>query len=157
MLNKEITYTLSFGEVIEILRLVRESAGCAEMRFRIGELTLDVTKSGSGLPPSNEPAREGAPQKPAGPKGIERLQPRDGLVSVTAPVLGTFYRAPAPGAAPFVGAGDTVRASDAIGLIEVMKLFTTVTAGTDGRVVEILAEDAALVEYGEPLALIDPS
>ena len=154
MLNdKELTYTLTFQDVIEILRLIRESDGCAEMQFQLGELTLNVTKAGSAATFSQKSIWEQGPK----PHAAEADQARDGLVKVTAPVLGTFYRAPAPGAAPFVSVGDTVRESDPVGLIEVMKLFTTVTAGTAGRIVAIVAENAALVEYGQTLVLIEPS
>ncbi len=70
---------------------------------------------------------------------------------VPAPLLGTFYRAPKPGASPFVEIGSTVQAETIIGIIEVMKLMNTVRAGVSGRVTEILARDGALVEYGETL------
>lgn len=154
MLNdKEITYTLTFHDVIEILRLVRESEGCAEMKLQLGDLTLNVTKAGSAPTPLQKSIQQQDPK----PREREADQAPDGLVKVAAPVLGTFYRAPAPGAAPFVNLGDTVRESDTIGLIEVMKLFTAVTAGTAGRIVDILAENAAFVEYGQALALIEPS
>jgi acetyl-CoA carboxylase biotin carboxyl carrier protein len=152
--DKEITYTLTFHDVIEILRLVRESAACTEMQFQIGDLTLKVAKAGPAAAPSRE--KSIARENPSAQR-IEAAAVPDGLVKITAPVLGVFYRAPAPGAAPFVSVGDTVRESDTIGLIEVMKLFTSVTAGTAGRVVEILAENAALVEYGQALVLIEPS
>jgi acetyl-CoA carboxylase biotin carboxyl carrier protein len=151
--DRELTYTLTFHDVIEILRLVRQSEGCTEMQFRLGDITLSVTKARTSC---HKSIPEQARQTPKAPETKTDPAP-DGLVKITAPVLGTFYRAPAPGAAPFVNVGDTVRESDTIGLIEVMKLFTTVTAGTAGRVVDILAENAALVEYGQPLALIEPS
>lgn len=154
--REEITYTLTFHDVIEVLRLVRQARGCSEMHFQLGELKLDVTKAGTAPPPSSQASRQEAPQGSSA-KSVEAHQVRAGLVKVTAPVLGTFYRAPAPGAAPFVNVGDTVRESDTIGLIEVMKLFMSVTAGTAGRVVDILAENAALVECGQALALIEPS
>jgi acetyl-CoA carboxylase biotin carboxyl carrier protein len=150
--DKEITYTLTFHDVIEILRLVRESAACTEMQFQIGDLTLRVAKAGPAAPSREKSIARENPSA----KRIEAAAVPDGLVKITAPVLGVFYRAPAPGAAPFVSVGDTVRESDTIGLIEVMKLFTSVTAGTAGRVVEILAENAALVEYGQALVLIEP-
>lgn len=70
---------------------------------------------------------------------------------ITAPLLGTFYRAPKPGAPPFVEVGSAVEEETIIGIIEVMKLMNTVRAGTSGRVVDILAKDGALVEYGETL------
>ncbi len=70
---------------------------------------------------------------------------------VTAPLLGTFYRAPKPGAPPFVEVGAMVEDDTIIGIIEVMKLMNTVRAGVRGRVTEILARDGVLVEFGEPL------
>jgi acetyl-CoA carboxylase biotin carboxyl carrier protein len=72
-------------------------------------------------------------------------------VGVTAPLLGTFYRAPKPGAAPFVEVGSQVEDDTIIGIIEVMKLMNTVRAGVRGKVIQILCRDGALVEYGETL------
>ena len=69
-------------------------------------------------------------------------------------MLGTFYRAQAPGAPPFVEVGQRVRADDTVCLIEVMKLLNSVKAGVDGVVTQILAENAKLVEYNEVLIVI---
>ena len=74
-----------------------------------------------------------------------------------APNLGTFYRAPKPGAAPYVTVGQTVDADTEVCLIEVMKLFTSVLAGVEGTVRKVLVEDAELVEYDQPLFLIEPA
>lgn len=79
----------------------------------------------------------------------------DGHVVVTAPSLGTFYRAPKPGAPCFVEVGQAVMASTELCLIEVMKLFTTLRAGVPGRVTRILVEDGAMIELGQPLFVID--
>ncbi|MGH8150829.1 MAG: acetyl-CoA carboxylase biotin carboxyl carrier protein [Steroidobacteraceae bacterium] len=70
---------------------------------------------------------------------------------VPAPLLGTFYRAPKPGAPPFVEVGSLVEEETIIAIIEVMKLMNTVRAGMRGRVTEIVARDGDLVEYGETL------
>ena len=80
----------------------------------------------------------------------------DGMVVVRAPNLGTFYRAPKPGAPPCVAVGQRVEAATEVCLIEVMKLFTSVRAGIVGTVREILAEDAELVEFDQALFLIEP-
>lgn len=71
--------------------------------------------------------------------------------AVPAPLLGTFYRAPKPGAPPFVEIGAQVAEDTIVGIIEVMKLMNTVRAGVRGKVIQILARDGALVEYGETL------
>ena len=72
-----------------------------------------------------------------------------------APLLGTFYRAPKPGAPPFVEAGARVEANTIVGIIEVMKLMNTVRAGVRGVVREIRARDGVLVEYGETLLTVE--
>jgi len=70
---------------------------------------------------------------------------------VTAPLLGIFYRAPRPGAAPYVEVGSEVQEDTVVGIIEVMKLMNSVRAEVRGTVVEILVEDGATVEYGQVL------
>lgn len=161
--DQEITYTLTYRDVIEILKFVRESEHCASFELQLGDLKLSVIRGASSLP-EQPGARDAAPpvfretsHRVEAGKGCVVAEPaRADLVAVRAPVLGTFYRAPAPGAPPYVNVGDEVREGDTIGLIEVMKLFTPIAAGAAGRVVEIVAENAALVEYGQPLVLIEP-
>lgn len=70
---------------------------------------------------------------------------------IASPLLGTFYRAPKPGAPPFVEVGSEVQEDTVVAIIEVMKLMNTVRAGVRGRVTEILAADGVLVEYGQAL------
>ena len=79
-----------------------------------------------------------------------------GIVALRAPMLGTFYRASAPGEKPFVEVGQQVRADDTVCLIEVMKLFSSIRAGVDGEVVKILADNGNLVEFDQPLIFIKP-
>ncbi len=78
----------------------------------------------------------------------------EGQVVVNAPSLGTFYRSPKPGAAPFAQIGDLVESEMELCLIEVMKLFTTLRAGVKGRLVDILVEDGVMVEHDQPLFVI---
>ncbi|HWU04646.1 MAG TPA: biotin/lipoyl-containing protein [Novosphingobium sp.] len=81
----------------------------------------------------------------------------DGLVAVPAPLPGTFYRAPAPGAAPFVEVGDTVSADTVIGIVETMKLMNPVHAGLAGTIVALPVANAAMVDGGATLAHIRPT
>jgi acetyl-CoA carboxylase biotin carboxyl carrier protein len=76
---------------------------------------------------------------------------------VRAPMMGSFYRSPAPGEKPFIEVGQSVAAEDTVCLIEVMKLFNSISAGVSGRVAEIRAENGALVEFGQVLIVIDPA
>lgn len=77
-------------------------------------------------------------------------------MSIDAPMVGVFYRSPEPGAAPYIEVGDRIDADATVGLVEVMKMFNSITAGTSGVVVEILAENEQFVEYGEPLIMVRP-
>jgi acetyl-CoA carboxylase biotin carboxyl carrier protein len=81
----------------------------------------------------------------------------DGETTVNAPLFGTFYRAPKPGAAPYVAPGSAVSPDTVIGIIEVMKLMNTVRAGIAGTVTQILITDGSLVEFGSPLICVRPS
>jgi acetyl-CoA carboxylase biotin carboxyl carrier protein len=79
-----------------------------------------------------------------------------GSVVIDAPMVGTFYRRPEPGARPFVEVGDSVDSESTVCIIEVMKLMNSISAGCRGRVTHILVEDAEPVEAGQPLIVIDP-
>src|SRR5262249_26740782 len=80
-----------------------------------------------------------------------------GQIEVTAPMVGTFYRAPNPEAPAFVEVGSIVRPGQPLCLIEVMKLFTTINSDVAGRIVQVGAENAELVEYGRTLFVIEPA
>ena len=72
-------------------------------------------------------------------------------------LVGTFYRAPEPGAAPFVEVGDIVEAGQDVAIIEAMKMMNRVQTDRAGRVVEILVEDGETVEFEQPLIVIEPA
>lgn len=138
--------SLTAAEVAEILKLL-ESSSFDSLDLQIGEVKLQLRRGAgvapvSAVPSAPVPATPVAPaQAPAALRGDE----------VTAPLLGTFYRAPKPGAPPFVDVGARVEPDTIIAIIEVMKLMNTVRAGRAGRVTEILVADGALVEFGQPL------
>ena len=81
---------------------------------------------------------------------------RDGLVAVAAPLPGTFYRAPRPGAAPFVEVGDEGGEDTVVAIVETMKLMNSVHAGTRGRIAEICLGNAEPAARGATLMLIEP-
>ncbi|MET9861259.1 acetyl-CoA carboxylase biotin carboxyl carrier protein subunit [Streptomyces smyrnaeus] len=96
-----------------------------------------------------------APQEGTGAAGGAGEQTLEGHREC-APLVGTFYAAPAPGAPPFVQPGDHVEKGQQLGIIEAMKLMNPLEATRPGRVVEVLVGDGEPVEYGEPLVLLDP-
>jgi acetyl-CoA carboxylase biotin carboxyl carrier protein len=80
-----------------------------------------------------------------------------GLVTITSPIVGTFYRSPSPDADPYVEEGDTVKKGQVLCIVEAMKLMNEIESEVDGRLVKILVESAKPVEYGQPLFLIEPT
>ena len=144
--------TLPLEEVERLVDLVRES-GVGEIRIRRGEVEVRVKASpapqrepGAGEQPVREPAEQPGEPSPE----------LDGLHAVRSPLVGTFYRAPAPGEDPYVEVGDSVRAGATLCIVEAMKLMNEIPADISGEVVEVLADNAAGVEYDQPLFYLRP-
>ncbi len=96
----------------------------------------------------------------AGPQAAPAASPpqedTSGLVTITSPIVGTFYRSPSPDADPYVEEGDFVKKGQVLCIVEAMKLMNEIESETDGKIVKILAESTKSVEYGQALFLIDP-
>jgi len=133
---------LSDDDVREILRIIDES-DLDELRVETGELSLHVVRGGA------VPAAASAEVEPM-------LEETGDGVTIDAPMLGTFYRAPAPGAAPFVDVGSTVEPDTIVCIIEVMKMMNSVHAGVAGTVAEVYVENGQPVEYGTRLFRVEP-
>ncbi len=86
----------------------------------------------------------------------EELETEGRLLTVTSPIVGTFYRSPSPDAEPFVEIGARVKKGQVLCIIEAMKLMNEIESEIDGVIVRILVENGHPVEYGEPLFMIDP-
>jgi acetyl-CoA carboxylase biotin carboxyl carrier protein len=152
--------TLTAKDVAEIMRLL-ESSSFDSLSLEIDGVKLNLQRgSVSGVrQATHEPVPPPAELLPhAAPPGLRRAKPplEAGLAEVASPLLGIFYRAPKPGEPPFVEVGAKVEVDTVIGIIEVMKLMNSVRAGVEGEVAEILAENGALVEYGEALMRVRP-
>jgi len=143
---------LPLREVELLVELVRES-GMGEIRVRQGETEISVRA---------RPEGSDTPRVASGTQGVpelvepERSPEMDGLHAVRSPVVGTFYRAPAPGEDAYVEIGDTVSAGQILCIVEAMKLMNEIVADVSGEFVEILAENAAGVEYDQPLFYLRP-
>jgi acetyl-CoA carboxylase biotin carboxyl carrier protein len=129
---------LTDEDVREILRIIDES-DLSELRVDTEGFSLHVVKGERRVePPAPRPT------------------PHDGALTINAPMLGTFYRAEAPGQPPFVEVGKQVEPDTIVCIIEVMKMMNSVPAGVSGTIAEVMAENAQLVEYGEPLFRVEP-
>ncbi len=80
-----------------------------------------------------------------------------GMLTITSPIVGTFYRSPSPDADPYVEEGDVVKKGQVLCIVEAMKLMNEIESEVDGKIVKILAESTKAVEYAQPLFLIDPN
>ena len=135
---------LSDDDVREILRLIDDSE-LSELRVETEGLSLHVVRGGPAPPPEPEPHDE-----EQGPAAAVVGGDADGT-TIESPMLGVFYRAPSPGAPPFVDVGTRVEPDSIVCLIEVMKMMNSIRAGVSGTIAEILVENADLVEEGQPL------
>ena len=145
---------LTEDDVFEILKLFEQSK-FNYLHIEQGELKLTVSKDGHVPLTADVPS---APAKalPAAQARVAAVPVDEGLITVTAPMVGTFYAAPSPSDPPYVEAGGRVAADATLGLIEVMKVFTAVKTEIAGTVEKILVSNAQTVEFGQPLFLIRP-
>ena len=169
-------------DIAEIVRIFNDSE-LQELRLDLGGNRLYLSKQAGGLAgwdvaPAGAPgAAAPAAAQVAAPLPVAAAAPAAGapapapdvtahaaptsgaganLVDLTSPLLGVFYRRPSPDKPAFVEIGSEVAADDAVCIIDVMKMFSKVPAGTAGRVVEILAQDGQLVEHGQVLMRLEP-
>jgi acetyl-CoA carboxylase biotin carboxyl carrier protein len=152
---------LTDEDVREILRIIDEST-LTELQIETEGFSLHVRK---GAPSSASGAATPAPAKPTPAKQRSAPEPEplaggaaaDGLATITAPMLGTFYRAEAPGKPAFVEVGQRVEPDTIVCIIEVMKMMNSVIAGVSGTIAVVVPENAELVEYGQPLFRLEPA
>ncbi|MDP6560368.1 MAG: biotin/lipoyl-containing protein [Candidatus Binatia bacterium] len=150
-------------EVLRILKLVEESS-FDFMELQVDDLKLTVSKKGAvdSANPSEPPdAAVATPPAQAAKTDPPQAKPevaavREGAVVIKAPMVGTFYSTPEPGAPPFVEVGAMVDEDTTVGLIEVMKVFSAVTSGVRGVIAELCVESGQFVEYGQTIFWVMP-
>ena len=145
------------GEVLkqvrgEAVRLLENVPQPRTLRVQAGEVTVDVEWD-----PEPAAAQTAAGQTASVPAaGQEESGSADlSAAYLSAPAVGVFYRAPEPGADPFVAEGDTVSAGQQVAIVEAMKLMIPVEADQPGRIAKVLKNDGEPVEYGERLFLLE--
>lgn len=168
---------IDLEELAAMVELLRE-AEFSEFRYEKGDLRIVIRRSGDAeiddresiaarvqveSPASATPITDVSPRpasspaaRPVASQEAARVEVAEGGEFVTAPLLGTFYRRPKPGEAPFVSIGDLVEPDTVVCIVEVMKLMNSVVAGVRGVVATIHADDGDLVEFGQPLFRLAP-
>ena len=149
-------------DVRKIRRLVElmKEHDLSEINLQQGEVRIQLRRTGAGTPSMvvpappplptavGPPAPESTASTPAEAKG-------DGVVEIKSPMVGTFYAASDPESPPFVKVGDHVGPETTVCIVEAMKVFNQIPAEVSGRIVAVLVENGAPVEYGQPLFKVD--
>jgi acetyl-CoA carboxylase biotin carboxyl carrier protein len=154
---------MDIRKVKKLIELLDET-GVAEIEIKEGEESVRISRHPTGgtyammpqqmayhqaAPPAAAPAAAPAPALAS----IPLAAPAD--VTVTAPMVGTFYSAPAPGAKAFVDIGSEVKVGDVLCIIEAMKMMNQIESDKAGRIVSVLAKNGDPVEFGQPLFVIE--
>ena len=155
---------MELKDIQNLIKFVARS-GANEVKLEMEDIKITIKtgeeKTETTILQHAAPISMGAPQAPiATPAPIEVKPATDEdskYVTITSPMIGTFYRKPSPDKSSFVEVGDTVQADSTVCVIEAMKLFNEIESEVSGKIVKVLVEDSTPVEFGQPLFLVDPS
>jgi acetyl-CoA carboxylase biotin carboxyl carrier protein len=168
-----------YEDILAIARLIEAGSRFTEFRLRSGDIEVEVKRANGAAAPQPGPWAPAASPEPSAIHSNAGTRPSDpgkgpgtaavkpasnaalpdlpaGTHVIRSPMVGTFYRAPEPGAKPFVEPGTKVAAGSIVCIIEVMKLMNSVEAGVEGTVTHVFVENATIVEHDQPLIAIRP-
>lgn len=139
-------------DIVKKVIKIAEEADISGLAVQQGDFRVEVKREKGGQmivsqPIAHQPASAAAPSKP-------KDEEEEGIVAITAPMVGTFYRSPSPDSSPYVEVGDKVEPGKTVCIIEAMKLFNEIESEIRGEVAKILVENGQPVEYGQKLFLI---
>jgi len=158
---------MDIRKIKKLIELLEES-GIAEIEIKEGEEGVRISRAGAAYtaaPHAHAMHSAPAPAPAAPPRGPESLpaavageaapKPKPSEHVITAPMVGTFYAAPSPGAKPFVEIGDEIKLGQVLCVIEAMKMMNQIEADKAGRITSIMARNGDPVEFGQPLFVIE--
>ena len=150
---------MDIRKVKKLIELLEES-NIAEIEIHEGEESVRISRNGTAVPqafaaPAFQAPPAAAPAAPAEPAEAEAAAPVISGHQIKSPMVGTFYRAPSPGAKSFVEEGQRVAVGDTLCIIEAMKILNQIESDRAGTVKAILVENGQPVEYNEPLFVIE--
>jgi acetyl-CoA carboxylase biotin carboxyl carrier protein len=147
----------AFRQIEEMLQLM-ESRGLVELEMEQQGLRIRLKKAQSSPSPQIVEYVTGIPQPPAAlPGGAKPAAVPEGRrIVIKSPMVGSFYRAPAPDAPPFVEIGQDIEVGQVVCIIEAMKLMNEIKSEVAGRVTEVLLQNGEAVEFGQPLFSVEP-
>jgi acetyl-CoA carboxylase biotin carboxyl carrier protein len=161
---------MDLKEIQSLIKFVAKS-GASEVKLETDDVKITI-KTGEGqntketivqqIPmgamqqaPAPQPVQQEVTQ--AAPQNKQEEKKDDNYITVKSPIIGTFYRKPAPDKPLFVEVGDSIKEGDVLCTIEAMKLFNEIESEVSGKIVKVLVDDATPVEFDQPLFLVDPS
>ena len=157
---------MKLKEIQNLIKFVAKS-GANEVSLEMEDVKITIKTSSESSPiVMQEPIV--VPQQSVPPITITKPDPIDSpavppaddesnLITITSPIIGTFYRKPSPDKPTFVEVGDTISEGTVLCVIEAMKLFNDIESEVTGKIVKILVDDSSPVEFDQPLFLVDPS
>jgi acetyl-CoA carboxylase biotin carboxyl carrier protein len=145
-------------KVLQELIDIFQTAGVADLEVERQGLRVRLRREDTTI---KHPSHDVSVQVPESGRALHRVEPptvpnTDGLLTVTSPIVGVFYRSASPETEAYVEEDSYVKKGQVLCIVEAMKLMNEIESEVDGRVVKILQENAKPVEYGEPLFLIEP-
>lgn len=161
---------MDIKEIQNLIKFVAKS-GASEVKLEMEDVKITI-KTGSGktettivqaAPLASMPQAPAAAPSPAAPVAeVATPSPatsneEDNYIVVKSPIIGTFYRKPAPDKPNFVEVGSDINTGDTVCVIEAMKLFNEIESEVSGKIVKVLVDDSTPVEFDQPLFLVDPS
>jgi acetyl-CoA carboxylase biotin carboxyl carrier protein len=146
---------MDLKELKALLRLM-EGADLEELEVQEGDKRIRLRRRPGDSAPArpNGPAQVGVKMSAV---PVAATPDTGGLIAIESPMVGTFYRAPAPGAEPYVKEGDRVQKGSVVCIVEAMKLMNEIESEISGLIVKVVAENGKPVEFGQPLFLVEPA
>lgn len=151
----------NIDQLRELIAILNQT-DITELTLESGDLRLNIRKNETkAVATTSQPAQPDLSTNvvaslPVAATPIPESPPPKNLVDITSPMVGTFYRSPAPDEEPFVETGDNVRKGQSVCIIEAMKLMNEIESEVSGRIVEILVDNAQPIEYGQVLMRVEP-
>ena len=144
-------------EIKDMINLMNEN-GLTELEVEKDGVRIRLKKgSGGAYEKAVEYLPSHAPQHLEKPAGPGEKQEKRNVIEIKAPMVGTFYRSPSPETSPYVNVGDSIEQGQVICIVEAMKLMNEIKSEVKGKIVEIQADNAEPVEFGQILFIIEPA
>ncbi len=159
---------MNYKEITDLIKLVNKT-DLAEVKLKDKDFEISIRtsnfqgKSTQVVQSSSAPIMQMPAAAPVAPAAVvtsssePETESTEGLLEVKSPIVGTFYRSTSPDKPAYVKVGDSVEKGDTVCIVEAMKLFNEIETEVSGKIVKVMVEDAAPVEYDQVLFLVDPS